>query len=333
MQVSSYRIDFIAIFIIVIVQICSVNLTKIASAFPGDAKPASHYKRLQRFFRLFKFNQKVIANLIINFLPLEKLILSMDRTNWKLGKKNINILVVGVVYKGMCFPIIWKLLDKQGNSNTKERIEVIDKCIDIIGLERIDCLLADREFIGQDWFGYLLEKELLFYIRIKSNFTLVNGKQVGTMFRNCKLQEEKTFKKKYRICGQQLYLSGTRLKDDYLIIVTPQKPNDALTVYAKRWEIETLFGCLKTRGFNFEDTHLTKKDRVNTLFTLLTISFCWAHMAGEWLHEIKPIKIKKHGRMAQSLFRYGLDFLKNILFNISEKFDLFVKMLNLLSCT
>jgi len=266
-------------------------------------------------------------------LPLEKLILSMDRTNWKLGKKNINILTVGVVYKGACFPIIWKLLDKQGNSNTAERIEIIDKCIDIIGLKRIDCLLADREFIGEDWFGYLLKKELLFYIRIKSNFILGNGKQVGAMFRNCKLQKEKIFKKKYRICGQQLYLSGTRIKDDYLIIVTPHKPIQALTVYAKRWEIETLFGCLKTRGFNFEDTHLTKMKRVNTLFALLAISFCWAHMAGEWLHKIKPIKIKKHGRMAQSLFRYGLDFLKNILFNISEKFDLFVKMLNLLSCT
>ena len=333
MNVSRYRIDFIALFIITIVQVCTVNLTKISTAFPGKTKASSHYKRLQRFFRLFKFDEKVIANLIIKFLSLEKLILSMDRTNWKFGKKNINILTVGIVYKGTCFPIIWMLLDKRGNSNTAERIEIIDKCIDIIGLERIDCLLADREFIGEDWFGYLLEKKLLFYIRIKSNFTLENGKQVGTMFRNCKLQEEKTFKKKYRICGHQLYLSGTRIKGDYLIIVTPKKPMQALTIYAKRWEIETLFGCLKTRGFNFEDTHLTKRERVNTLFTLLAISFCWAHMAGEWLHKIEPIKIKKHGRMAQSLFRYGLDFLKNILFNISEKFDLFVEMLNLVSCT
>ncbi len=32
-------------------------------------------------------------------------------------------------------------------------------------------------------------------------------------------------------------------------------------MYRRRWEIETMFGCLKTRGFRMEDTHITDPDK------------------------------------------------------------------------
>lgn len=51
----------------------------------------------------------------------------------------------------------------------------------------------------------------------------------------------------------------------------------AIEIYAKRWSVETLFGCLKTKGFNFEDTHLKSPDRINNIIVLLTIGFCWCH--------------------------------------------------------
>jgi hypothetical protein len=94
-------------------------------------------------------------------------------------------------------------------------------------------------------------------------------------------------------------------------------------VYAYRWEIETLFSCLKGRGFNFEDTHMIDLQRVKKLMALLAIAFCWAHKTGEWYHEQKPIKIKTHSRPAVSLFRYGLDYIVDILMNLFYKQHLF----------
>jgi hypothetical protein len=55
----------------------------------------------------------------------------------------------------MAFPIFWTFLPKKGNSNTKERIELLNRFIDHFGTIKIDCLLADREFIGKEWFRYL----------------------------------------------------------------------------------------------------------------------------------------------------------------------------------
>lgn len=82
---------------------------------------------------------------------------------------------------------------------------------------------------------------------------------------------------------------------------------------------QTLFGCLKGRGFNFEDTHITDHERIKKLFALLAIAFCWCHKIGEWRHEFHPIKIKKHGRPAISFFRYGLDFIIGSVMNFFQR--------------
>ena len=53
----------------------------------------------------------------------------MDRTNWQWGKKNINILMLSITYKGIAIPLFWSLLDKKGNSNTSERIALMERFI------------------------------------------------------------------------------------------------------------------------------------------------------------------------------------------------------------
>ena len=113
-----------------------------------------------------------------------------------------------------------------------------------------------------------------------------------------------------------------------MIVATDQSPEDAISIYGIRWEIETLFGCLKGGGFHFEDTPITDRERIQKLFVLLAIAFCWAHKTGEWQHEIKPIKIKKHGRPTVSLFRRGLDYyIVNAIINLFYKPNLFKQCL------
>jgi hypothetical protein len=52
-----------------------------------------------------------------------------------------------------------------------------------------------------------------------------------------------------------VYLSWLRLSDGELLIVASHHLTpDAVKIYGFRWEIETLFGCLKGRGFKIEET-------------------------------------------------------------------------------
>lgn len=54
------------------------------------------------------------------------------------------------------------------------------------------------------------------------------------------------------------------------------------------------------------------------MIALLSIGFCWAYKVGEWRNEQKAIKIKKHGRKEVSVFRYGLDFLRDVALNATQ---------------
>jgi hypothetical protein len=99
-------------------------------------------------------DSNLLARLIFKMLPHEppfKLV--MDRTNWKFGKININVLTLAIAYDGVAFPILISMLDKRGNSHTRERVEIMNRYVELFGEETIDCLLADREFIGKQWIG------------------------------------------------------------------------------------------------------------------------------------------------------------------------------------
>ena len=116
-----------------------------------------------------------------------------------------------------------------------------------------------------------------------------------------------------------MYLTGLRLSDGKLLILASnQQDNQAIKHYKERWQIETLFSCLKSRGFNLEDSHITKLLRIKRLLVIPVIAFCWAHRVGEWQNDsIKPIRINKNERLVQSVFRVGLDIIRNTLLNIS----------------
>jgi len=97
---------------------------------------------------------KLIARLVFALLPHKPPYrLAMDRTNWKFGVANINVLVFEVVYQGVAFPVMFTMLPKFGNSSTTKRIELMERYINLFGADSIDCQLADREFFGKHWLG------------------------------------------------------------------------------------------------------------------------------------------------------------------------------------
>jgi hypothetical protein len=92
---------------------------------------------------------------------------------------------------------------------------------------------------------------------------------------------------------------------ELLAVVTPHKPKHALDTYKKRLTIETLFGNLKTRGFDMEQTHMTAPDKISMLLGMLALGVAAAAKTGIMASQLKTIEIKKHGRKAVSIFPSG----------------------------
>lgn len=213
------RIKLMALLIHALCVVQTVSLHKLAAAMPADAKRDSNMRRLQRFLSQYALNLDLIAQMIFSLLPVrDKLVLSMDRTNWKFGDFNINILMLGVTYKGIAFPLIFSLMPKRGNSKWTERKALVERFGRLFGYDCVDCLVADREFIGKEWIGWLNSMRIRYYIRIRQNFWIVNPKsgeriRAWHLFNRVRLGEELVYDKLYLLNGEYVYLAGARLKN------------------------------------------------------------------------------------------------------------------------
>ena len=68
---------------------------KIASAMPTSVERDSNLMRVQRFLAGYARNLVLVSKVIFALLPVKTgLVLCLDRTNWKFGEVNINILML-----------------------------------------------------------------------------------------------------------------------------------------------------------------------------------------------------------------------------------------------
>jgi hypothetical protein len=334
------RLSFLALFLLALLKVKTVNLKELALGFEGNALIDSHYKRLQRFFSEFELDYRQIATIAVSWLNIpQPWVLSIDRTTWEFGSRCYNILTLGIVHEGVAIPILWWMLKKKGNSNSDERMSFIEEMYKIFPFAQIRCLCADREFIGKAWLRYLLlEPSLAFRVRIRATDKIErDGKILAAkvVFAHLAIGESQLLKGHCHVWGYSVAVEALRLPDNsLLIVIAPPNTEDLVTDYALRWGIETLFGIFKTRGFCLESTHFTKRKRLRKLFALLTLALVWSLKTGLLLHQFHPISIKKHGRLAKSLFRLGFDHLRHLILNPSFSNKLsFLDSLQLLSCT
>lgn len=310
------RVAFMMKFVMAVVVVRGVTVTTVASVLNPKVLLESNEKRIGRFFKQVELEGESFARLMLSLLPAkDKLILTLDRTTWELGSVCINVLMSGIAYKGLAFPLLWVLLDEKGNSDTNERLALVDKMLTLVDAGSIEAIVADREFTGKDWFQGLRERKLIFVMRVRNNTLIVSkgkARSAQQRFAHLKGQEVYICPKRCWVFGLRLHIAVTKSKEGELVVlVCNAEPDKALLRYAYRWQIETLFSALKTRGFNLEHTHLTQPTRLNTLLALLALAFAWAHLVGEWCYEQRPLKPKAHGYLPKSYFRRGLDALRS----------------------
>ena len=102
------------------------TLHQIANLLPGTANREAARQEIRRFLDQPILTQQRWANTLAKLLPTRPpWVLALDRTEWKLGEKPINLLVLAVVCKGCAVPLLWRALEKPGASDTAERIALM----------------------------------------------------------------------------------------------------------------------------------------------------------------------------------------------------------------
>ena len=172
----------------------------------------------------------------------------------------------------------------------------------------------------------MLNSNIPIYIRIKEDTQVLskNGQYtiaLRDLFEKVKPCGRKVLKGSYKVLGVDVNLAASRNPEgELLIVLTNRCPYKALKKYKKRWAIETLFGYFKTKGFNFEDTHMTDPDKIAAWMLLLTISATWTMKTSLMLKE--KVRVAAHGRPRKSIFRNEFEKLRRcLLYPLEDRWE------------
>ena len=246
------RVKFFGLFISALCKVQTVCFEKLACGCDSPVNTDSSLRRIQRFIAEYSLDLDMVARFIFAQLPHKPPYrLVLDRTNRKFGTNDINILTLGIVNKSVAFPILFHLMPKFGNSSTQERIDLMDRFIGLFGSGSIECLLANREFVGEKWLEYLNRLHIEYHIRMRENFWVEipgKGKKVKAcwLFNTLRVNQCAFLRKIVRIKGVLCYLSASKIvnkenEPELQIIVSFHKPDRAQKLNKDRWQIESAF--------------------------------------------------------------------------------------------
>lgn len=105
--------------------------------------------------------------------PARNWTLVLDRTNWSIGSREVNYLVLAVVTRRFRVPLLWTVLPGKGNSSMEARIALVRRTLAHFPSSTIGILLADREFVGAKWLEFLNDNNIPFSIRLRENLRVV----------------------------------------------------------------------------------------------------------------------------------------------------------------
>ena len=300
----------------------SIRLTDLAPYLPTDALPGSGVRRLQMFFEQADIDYNALAQFLMGMMKdvigEKPLVLAIDRTNWEVRQNDVNLLVLSVCLGDAAMPLLWSDLRRKGNSNTPQRRRLTRRFLKLFGRERIKAVVADREFVGEDWFKWLLAENIPFSLRLRENF------KTRPVDDGCARDAKDHFSGLRpgewhdlglcEVCGVRMGVCGLRLKKNDELLVLGYwglEPDAARDVFMKRWNIETGFQKLKSHGFNSESSRLRGGGKQERVMAVLSVGFAWCYSVGFWsVREIRPIRlIKKLGRKSRSVFGRGIDTL------------------------
>lgn len=287
---------------------------------------------------------------------LDKSYLTLDGTKWEFNDTYIHLLTLCLVVNGVSIPIWWEDLSKKGHSSQEERLSFFKKALSHYSLQG-KCLLADREYIGRDWFDFLRSKGIEFVIRLKKGIykteidtwtARTTNKETAQHLRYSGLEHRAKLPKYHRkgvskeffindnkylfvIVRNQNWKVGDNPNEELLYLITTlNKRTKTIKAYRLRClprnlggSIECCFRCLKSKGFDLESVNVKGDEKIFLMVAL--VSFLYTLCIIQGLKVGKKVKKSdtkqfKDGSitLTKSYFKRGKEELRKILFNIFD---------------
>lgn len=290
-----------------VIQAESTLHRKIALHIDREASQASITRMVARTFHETRLTPQDVTDVLLPLLPTGKLTLVVDRTNWKLGAADLNLLVLGVALGGVVLPLNWKVLPHGGSSEMRARMFLVGQLLQRLPARRWAVLIADREFVGQEWFTFLRKQGLKRCIRIRES-TLLDDRPARDHFQDLQSGEVRGVFDGAWVYGSWMQVVATLSpQGERVLVASDLSLWDTLSTYRLRWGIECTFALRRDEDPGLEprtDPH----DSAGSTLPSVRLPQLSAGLDGPDRHlacGTAEHPQEKHGRPAWSRARYG----------------------------
>lgn len=299
------------------------------------SKTESHYKRLTRFLVSFSIGNLWASVLAFGLELLDQndwSLCYLDATEWNIGKFSLHVLVLAIDYQGVAIPIYFQVYAHKGVLSEEKRVIFLEKAAIHLNLQA-KTVIADREFIGNDYFLKFQELDINFISRIRKQMYKSNilGNRTYDSIKKKALKKGKAStlieinNLKFRLWIVKNTRQDTNEPLVYMLTNILHKRNIP-DLYRLRWRIEYLFKHLKTNGYNLEDLRITDLNKIRLLLSMLVLAYILAILTAINERKTKPVKKKTYQTQKKydlvSVFKQGQSLLKQSFISLSRFLDI-----------
>lgn len=323
----------LALFVYGAIVANSIVVQRVAEGLLNEsqAKLPSIERRLQRFLANERIKvEEVWKHFLRTVLPYwkgKRLTLIIDETRMNNDKR---LIYIGLQQPYRTLPLVWSVLPLPlEEEDQRMRMVVTGLIVRLAGyLQGLDCTLTvigDRGYESLWMVQACQQVGWQYLIRVRGDHLCQRWKH-GRLQATCKLSE--TIQRE----GQQWY-GKVRLweegfetqlsaiwkkgcKEPWFLMSDEPACYTRVKEYAWRMRVEATFQDMKSRGWDWEDSHVREEAHLDRLLMVLFLAFWWlTHLAASCIHNGRRDRYDRHDRRDKGVLRLGrlylLDMEKN----------------------
>jgi hypothetical protein len=286
----------------------------------GDAKVRSIERRLERFLSNPRIEpEKTWDDFLQQILPYftrHSLRLVIDLTSYK---EHAQIIYVGLLQHSRVLPLVWKVMPGQTkwDQGLWDAIEELFKRLES-HLGKTECTIIGDSAFGCFPMVSLCQKYHWHYLfRVCGEHTCEHWSSQGRLLAPCPVSDlvnkpGKSFYGPIRLWQENqietnLSAYWDKKQEEALLVISDQPAcQQRLSDYRCRWRVESTFQDLKSRGWDWEESHVRRLDRIDRMLLVLFLSVWWlAHLAACCIHNGRRHRYDRADRREKGIFRLG----------------------------
>ncbi len=319
----------LAMFVLGAIKAESIVISRVAEALlaESDAKAPSIERRLERFLSNTKIDTEKtwddLLQVVMPFFREKPMRLVIDLTPYE---EHAQVIYIGLLQHSRVLPLVWKVMP--GQTKWDQGLwECIDKLFERLAphLGETDCTIMGDSAFGCFPMVRLCQKYRWHYLfRICEQHTCEHWSSQGRLLPTCpvsdlvnepgmrfyghiRLWQEDQIETNLSACWEN--------NEEEALFVISDRPacRRRIADYLLRWRVESTFQDLKSRGWDWKESHVRRLDRVDHLLFVLFLMVWWlAHLAASCIHNGKRDRYDRHDRRDKGIFRIGRLYLLDI---------------------